>query len=618
MPRRIFPASTVTNTTGAALSLIFHATSTTGRRETDLWTVDGSGNLVERIPNGVVAAAAVTGAYSAFAGPDDVDTLYVGTFGGTRAVITATSVVTGQGGTYLGSTYVPKLTGVTTTADVTAAAGNNYKCAPVARTITDGVCTAGSAAISSVTAAFVTGDVGSYVVGSHIPALATIASRADASHVTLSHQVALTQTGRTWTIVKPLTVTLPTGAAKDTLAVSKTDGLVSAITIAAPGGGTVNGAASVTLAAPTGTVSLTCTSAGVWLATGDVESRQYGATIFREFPIMRSYDSHTGNVDTQLVAKPYGSGDVAPWEAWHQDVEGDIVHFNCGPGMSGNADAAQLFGLGCDYEGTGIYLHVRATGGGGKGMRIGMDQGLTYASAVGLEISNGSGTGTGAKFIQSPATTASGPAAVFWAQIAPDSTQKLVKWQKPNTLSAGTDVGFVRAIDGYFFWNAPINVTSDVIGAVPLQVVGLTGQTGDLARWDVTGTGTLAKIDATGVVTGTSAIWQGASASLTVYNTSGTANQRRYRLSDSSGYMTFQSRLDNGNASKDLLLLHNTTQNVGIGGTTSFGSGSKVIGLPDATTAPTTNPSGGGVLYSEAGALKWRGSSGTVTTIAVA
>ena len=33
------------------------------------------------------------------------------------------------------------------------------------------------------------------------------------------------------------------------------------------------------------------------------------------------------------------------------------------------------------------------------------------------------------------------------------------------------------------------------------------------------------------------------------------------------------------------------------------------------TTAPTTNLTGGGILYVEAGALKYRGSSGTVTTI---
>lgn len=58
--------------------------------------------------------------------------------------------------------------------------------------------------------------------------------------------------------------------------------------------------------------------------------------------------------------------------------------------------------------------------------------------------------------------------------------------------------------------------------------------------------------------------------------------------------------------------------NFGMGVTTQFGSGVKVIGIADATTVPTTNPTGGGVLYCEAGALKFRGSSGTITTIALA
>jgi hypothetical protein len=48
----------------------------------------------------------------------------------------------------------------------------------------------------------------------------------------------------------------------------------------------------------------------------------------------------------------------------------------------------------------------------------------------------------------------------------------------------------------------------------------------------------------------------------------------------------------------------------------SYGGGSGVLFLGNATTVPTTNPTGGGILYVEAGALKYRGSSGTVTTIA--
>ena len=55
-----------------------------------------------------------------------------------------------------------------------------------------------------------------------------------------------------------------------------------------------------------------------------------------------------------------------------------------------------------------------------------------------------------------------------------------------------------------------------------------------------------------------------------------------------------------------------------IGAAGSFGSGVKVIFIANATTDPTTNPTGGGILYVSAGALKYRGSSGTVTTIAAA
>lgn len=58
-----------------------------------------------------------------------------------------------------------------------------------------------------------------------------------------------------------------------------------------------------------------------------------------------------------------------------------------------------------------------------------------------------------------------------------------------------------------------------------------------------------------------------------------------------------------------------TSGNLGFGGT-SFGSGTKVIFIANASAVPSTNPTGGGVLYAEGGALKYRGSSGTVTTIA--
>lgn len=52
--------------------------------------------------------------------------------------------------------------------------------------------------------------------------------------------------------------------------------------------------------------------------------------------------------------------------------------------------------------------------------------------------------------------------------------------------------------------------------------------------------------------------------------------------------------------------------------TKSFGGGVGVVGIANASTVPNANPTGGGVFYCEAGALKYRGSSGTVTTIAPA
>jgi len=57
--------------------------------------------------------------------------------------------------------------------------------------------------------------------------------------------------------------------------------------------------------------------------------------------------------------------------------------------------------------------------------------------------------------------------------------------------------------------------------------------------------------------------------------------------------------------------------NLGLNGS-SYGSGVKVIFIANATTAPSTNPTGGGILYCEGGALKFKGSGGTVTTIAPA
>jgi hypothetical protein len=58
--------------------------------------------------------------------------------------------------------------------------------------------------------------------------------------------------------------------------------------------------------------------------------------------------------------------------------------------------------------------------------------------------------------------------------------------------------------------------------------------------------------------------------------------------------------------------------NVGIRTSDQFGKGKGVIAIANATVAPSVSPAGGGILYVENGALKYKGSNGTVTTIASA
>lgn len=57
--------------------------------------------------------------------------------------------------------------------------------------------------------------------------------------------------------------------------------------------------------------------------------------------------------------------------------------------------------------------------------------------------------------------------------------------------------------------------------------------------------------------------------------------------------------------------------NIGLWGA-SYGGGTKVMFLGNASVAPGSNPTGGGVLYCEGGALKYRGSSGTVSELGAA
>jgi hypothetical protein len=100
--------------------------------------------------------------------------------------------------------------------------------------------------------------------------------------------------------------------------------------------------------------------------------------------------------------------------------------------------------------------------------------------------------------------------------------------------------------------------------------------------------------------------------------TSGDARFYAECAGTNSGWMQYTRSLQalqwSANGSTQHLTL-DSSGNLGLG-VTSFGtSAEKVIGIANGT-APTTSPAGMGQLYVEGGALKYRGSSGTVTTIA--
>lgn len=70
---------------------------------------------------------------------------------------------------------------------------------------------------------------------------------------------------------------------------------------------------------------------------------------------------------------------------------------------------------------------------------------------------------------------------------------------------------------------------------------------------------------------------------------------------------------------QDLLVLDGYLLNISIFQEIgSYGGGTHVVFIANSTVSPVTNPIGGGILFVENGSLKYRGSDGTVTTIAPA
>jgi len=176
---------------------------------------------------------------------------------------------------------------------------------------------------------------------------------------------------------------------------------------------------------------------------------------------------------------------------------------------------------------------------------------------------------------------------------AASQTANLQQWQ--NSAS-----GTVASVDASGFGNftrTSVGQASDlnygtlsvlqsgtaIVGAVVRQVA---SGTADLQQWQNSGGTVVAKVESTGTFTSTQQLKSQGFRAL--------ADDSQVFVSGGSKNIQFASA------------------------TVSAGGGNGVIGITNATTAPTTNPSNGGILYVEAGALKYRGSSGTITTLGAA
>ena len=94
----------------------------------------------------------------------------------------------------------------------------------------------------------------------------------------------------------------------------------------------------------------------------------------------------------------------------------------------------------------------------------------------------------------------------------------------------------------------------------------------------------------------------------------------KYEIAVQSDKLQINGRNINDNGFETIVVFQRLAAggNIGSRTTSQFGGGRGVMAIANASVAPSINPAGGGILYVEDGALKYRGSNGTVTVIAPA
>ncbi len=173
----------------------------------------------------------------------------------------------------------------------------------------------------------------------------------------------------------------------------------------------------------------------------------------------------------------------------------------------------------------------------------------------------------------------SGGAAILPLRVrgAASQSANLQEWQN----SAGTVQALINPFGAAAFGTSSVlgrvSVSTGSTGTIGAVIRGVSGQTANLQEWQ-SDAGTV----------------------LALVGSSGNIRTPALLSTDNLNAITF-----------------GATRNIQFGSATqSFGGGEVVIGIRNATTVPTSNPTSGGILYVENGALKYRGSGGTITTIA--
>jgi hypothetical protein len=176
----------------------------------------------------------------------------------------------------------------------------------------------------------------------------------------------------------------------------------------------------------------------------------------------------------------------------------------------------------------------------------------------------------------------------------------LQEWQNSaGTVQARIDPAGMATVGALGVQGNPSGISYALFGtpsasAIPVVVRGASSQTANLTEWQ----------NSAGVIQGS----MSATGSFLIKST----------LAMDGGGIYFQSgtgRILSPSATTNIQISVNRNTAFGID-TGSFGGGAGVINIANAGTVPSSNPTGGGILYVESGALKFRGSSGTVTTIA--